>query len=125
MNRKGTVTKDVSFPALYQFKKIYEICLKPECDKHIFKIGKGRPSKDHYSFIDAIDNRKKSSRKFKYLKDVIKVDGYKDLALQSITIPLDASDKLKRVFVLLGLLQCGNDNTNILSEFSALLVDFG
>ena len=57
----GTVKKNISFPArrelmialtkdvsdefdknaLYQFKKIYDICLKPECDKHIFKIGKG------------------------------------------------------------------------------------
>ena len=25
--------------ALYQFKQIYEIILKSECDKHIFRIG--------------------------------------------------------------------------------------
>ena len=51
----GTVNKDISYPttrelmialtkdvgnefdknALYQLKKIYEICLRPECDKHI------------------------------------------------------------------------------------------
>ena len=31
--------------ALYKFKKIYEICLKTKCDKHIFKIEKSRPSK--------------------------------------------------------------------------------
>ena len=62
-----------------------------------------------------------NSRKFKYLIDIIKGDGYKDIALQSIQIPLDASDQLKRVFVLLGLLTYGNDNPNILSELSALL----
>ena len=57
----GTVKKDISYPAtkalmialtkevgdefdknaLYQFKKIYYIFLKPECEKHIFRIGKG------------------------------------------------------------------------------------
>ena len=36
-------------------------------------------------------------------------------------IPFDTSDQLKRVFVLLGSLMCGNDNTDILSKFSALL----
>ena len=36
-------------------------------------------------------------------------------------IPPDASDQLKRVFILLGSLKCGNTNTDILSEFSALL----
>ena len=30
--------------ALYQFNKIYEISLRPECDKHICSIGKRRPS---------------------------------------------------------------------------------
>ena len=78
--------------ALYQFKTIYEICLKHECDKHIFKIGKGRPSKNYYSFLEAIDKKMKNSRQLKYLKDMIKGDSYKDIALQPITIPLDASD---------------------------------
>ena len=36
-------------------------------------------------------------------------------------IPPDANDQLKRVFILLGSLQCGNNNTDILSEFSSLL----
>ena len=48
------LTKDVGDEfdknALYQFKNIYEICLKPKCDKHIIRIGKGRPSKNHYCF---------------------------------------------------------------------------
>ena len=104
------LTKDVGDEfdknALYQFKKIYEICLKLECDKHIFRIGKGRLSKDHYRFLEAIDERMKNSRKFKYLKNVIKGDGYKDIALQPIHIPPDASDQLKRVFILLGSLRC-------------------
>ena len=65
--------------------------------------------------------REWKSRKFKYLKDIIKGDGYKDIALQPIHIPLDASDQFKRIFVLLGSLRCGNDNPDILSEFSALL----
>ena len=63
----------------------------------------------------------KNSKNFKYLTDVIKGLGYKDIALQPITIPLDASDQLKRIFVLLRSLRCGNDNTDILSEFNALL----
>ena len=137
----GTVKNDISSPAtrelmialtkdvgdefdnnaLYQFKKIYEICLKPECDKHIFRIGKGGPSKDHYRFLEAIDERMKNSRKFKYLSNVIKGNGYKNIALQHITIPPDANDQLKRIFILLGSLRCGNDNQDILSEFSALL----
>ena len=50
--------------ALYQFKKIYEINLKPECDKHIFRIGKGRPSKDYYRFLEAIDERMTNSKTF-------------------------------------------------------------
>ena len=36
------LTKDVGDEfdknALYQFKKIYAICLTSECDKHIFRI---------------------------------------------------------------------------------------
>ena len=62
-------------------------------------------------------------RKFnQYLKDTIKIGlGYKDIALKSIIIPPDASDQSNRVFTLLGSLQCGNDNTDILLEFSALI----
>ena len=63
----------------------------------------------------------KNSRKFKYLTDVIKGLRYKDIALQPIMIPPDASDQLKRVFILLGSLTCGNDNTEMLPEFTALL----
>ena len=70
------LTKDVGEEfdknALYQFKEIYDICLKSECDKHIFKIGKGRPSKNHNNFLNAIDEKTKNSRKFKFLTDVIK-----------------------------------------------------
>ena len=57
------LTKDVGDEfdknALYQYKKIYETCLKPECDKHIFKIGKGGPSKNHYSCLEVIEERMK------------------------------------------------------------------
>ena len=115
------VGDDFDKNALYQFKKIYDVCLKPELDKHIFKMGKGRPSKDHYNFIKAIDERLKRSRKFKYLTDVIKKLGYNDIALQPVMIPPDASYQLKRIFVLLGSLKCCNNNENILSEFNALL----
>ena len=62
-----------------------------------------------------------NSRKFKYLTDVIKGEGYKDIALQPLIIPPDASDQMKRVFILLGSLKCRNNNPDILSEFSALL----
>ena len=48
------LTKDVGDEfdktSLYRLKKIYNFCIKPECDKHIFKIGKVRPSNDHYRF---------------------------------------------------------------------------
>ena len=54
--------------ALYQFKKIYEICLKPECDKHIFRIRKGRFSKDHYRFVEVIDERMKTVENLNILK---------------------------------------------------------
>ena len=119
------LTKDVGDEfdknALYQFKKIYDICLKLECDKHIFIIGKGRSSKNHNNFLDAINEIMKNSRKFKYLTEVIKGSGYKDIALQPIMIPPDASDQLKRVFILLGSVKCKNDKSDSLSEFNALL----
>ena len=62
-------------------------------------------------------------RTFKeYLTDrIIYGFGYKDVALQPIMIPPDTSDQMNRVFTLLGSLQCGNNNTDILSEFSWLL----
>ena len=62
-------------------------------------------------------------RKFnEYLKERIKIGlGYKDIALQPIMIPPDCDDQLKRVFILLGSLKCGNNNPDILNEFSALL----
>ena len=63
----------------------------------------------------------KNSRKFKYFTDLIIEEGYKDIALQFLIIPPDASYQLKSVFILLGSLRCENDNLYILSEFSALL----
>ena len=36
-------------------------------------------------------------------------------------IPPNADEQLKRIFVLLGSLKCGNSNENILAEFIALL----
>ena len=36
-------------------------------------------------------------------------------------IPPNADDQLKQICVLLGTLKCGNNNENILAEFSALL----
>ena len=62
-----------------------------------------------------------NSRKFKYLTDKIKGEGYKDIASQPLMISPDASDQFKRVFVLLGSLNCKNNNLDIFSEFSALL----
>ena len=62
----------------------------------------------------------KNIRKSKYFNNIIKGLDYKDIALQPLIIPPDASDHLKRVLILLGLLKCGNNNINI-SEFSALL----
>ena len=64
-----------------------------------------------------------TTRKFKeFLKDRIKIGlGYKDIALQPIVIPPNADEQLKRIFVLLGSLKCGNSNENILAEFTALL----
>ena len=48
------LTKDVGDEfaknSLYRLKKIYNICIKPEFDKHIFKICKVRPSNDYYRF---------------------------------------------------------------------------
>ena len=55
------------------------------------------------------------------LKKVIKGEGYKDIALHPIVIPPNADDQLIRIFVLLGTLKCGNNNENILAEFTALL----
>ena len=115
----GRVTKDISYPAtkeltialtkdvgdefdknaLYQFKKIYEMCLKPECDKHIFRNGKRQTFKGSLLVFRGIDERIKNSRKFKYLETVITGLGYKDIALQPLIIPPDASDQLKRVFI--------------------------
>ena len=119
------MTKDIADEfdknALYQFKKIYTICLKPEFDKDNFRKAKGRPSKNHYNFLEAFDERMKNIRKFKYLTNVIQGLGFKDIALQPILILPVTSDHLKRIFVLLGSLTCGNDNTDILSEFGALL----
>ena len=49
-----TFTKDVvdefDKNALYQFQTIHEIYLKPECDKHNFRIGNRRLLKNHYNF---------------------------------------------------------------------------
>ena len=64
-----------------------------------------------------------TNRKFnEFLKDMIKIRlGNKDIALQPIVIPPNADEQLKRIFVLLGSLKCGNSNENILAVFTALL----
>ena len=69
--KDGRVIKDISFPAtrelmialtkdiggdfdknaLDQYKGIYDVCLKPDLNKHIFKQFKGSPSKNHRNFF--------------------------------------------------------------------------
>ena len=57
-----------------------------------------------------------------YLKKVVKYGkGHKDIALQPIVISPNADDQLKRIFVLLNTLKCGNNIKNILSKFNELL----
>ena len=94
-----------------------------ELDKHIVKIPYGRPSKIHIHFTESIAHKLNTTKKFnEYLKDRIKFGlGYNNIALQPIVIPPNADDQLKRIFVLLGTLKCGNNNENILTEFTALL----
>ena len=122
-----TLTKDVGNDVdknvLEQYRRLIAVCLKQELDKHIFNVQTDRPSNNHKHFRDSIDNKMFNIRKFnEYLKKRIKIGlGYKDIALQPIMITPDCDDQLKRVFILLGSLKCGNDNPNILCEFSALL----
>ena len=103
-----TLTKDVgndiNINVLEQYRRLLGVCLKPELDKHIFKIPTGRPSRNHINFRQSIDDKILNLRKFKeYLKDRIKYGfGYKDIALKPIMIPPDASDQMNRVFTLLG-----------------------
>ena len=63
-----------------------------------------------------------SNRKFdEFFKNRIKIGlGYKDIVQQVIVIPPNADEQLKRIFVLLGSLKCGNSNKNLLAEFTAL-----
>ena len=89
--------------------------------KNIFQDRKRETIKAPLQFVEAIYKRMKNSRKFKYLNDLIKGFIYKEIALRFITIPLDASDQVKRVFLLLGLLMFANINIYILSEFNSLL----
>ena len=88
-----------------------------------FKVQTGKPSKNHIKFKESIDDKMFNIRKFnEYLKDKIKVGlGYKNIALKSITISPDCDYPLKRMIVLFISLKCVNNNTGILSEFSALL----
>ena len=114
-----TLTKDVGndidINVLEQDRRLISVCLKPELDKHIFKVQTGRPSKNHIKFRESINEKMFNIRKFnEYLKDRIKIGlGYKDIALKPIMIPPHANDQMNRVFTLLGSLQCGNDNTYI------------
>ena len=68
--------------------------MKPELDKHIFKVQTGRPSNNHIKFRESIDDKMFNIRKFnEYLKDRIKIGlGYKDIALQPITFPPDCDN---------------------------------
>ena len=122
-----TLTNDVGnnidINVLEQYGRLISFCVKQELDKHIFKVQPGRPSKNHIKFREFIDDKIVNIRKFnEYLNDIIKIGlNYKDIALNYIMIPFDTSDQMSRVFTLLGSLQCGNDNTYILPEFTALL----
>ena len=117
------VGNDIDINVLKQYRRLIGGCLKPELDKHIFKY----QLVDHLEIILILDNRLMIEclilKKVKeYLKDRIKYCfGYKDIAFQPIMIPPDASDQIRRVFILLGSLKCGNYNTDILPEFSPLL----
>ena len=105
------LTKDVGIDfdknALEQYRLILGVCLKPELDTHIFKIPIGRPSNNHIDFINSIEEKLKTSRKFdEFLKNRIKIGlGYKDIAFQPIVIPPNADEQYKRIFILLGSLK--------------------
>ena len=53
------------------------------------------------------------------LKKVIKGEGYQNIDLHPIVIPPNADNQQKQIFLLLGTLKCGNNNENILAEFTA------
>ena len=99
-----TLTKNVGsnidINILKQYRRLYAVFENPELDKHIFKLS-GRPSNNHIKFRESIDDKMFNTRKFnKFLKNRTNIGfGYKNIALQFITIPPIANDQLKRVFV--------------------------
>ena len=68
------LTKDIGINfdknALEQYRIIIGVCLKPELDEHILKIPKGRPSNNHINFINSIEEKLNTTRKFNELLKV-------------------------------------------------------
>ena len=115
------VGNDININIFEQLRRLMNVCLKTELDKHIFKVLTGRPSKNHIKFRESIDDKMFNIRKFnEYLKDRIRIGlSYKYIAFKPIMMPPDASDHMISLVTLLVFLQCGNNNTDILPEFSS------
>ena len=90
----NNVGNEIDINILEQYRRLFAVCLKPDLDKHIYKVTTGRLSKIHIKFKESIDDKMFNIRKFnEYRKDRIKIRlGYKDIALQPITIPPNCDD---------------------------------
>ena len=58
------VGNDIDINILEQYRRLISVCLKPELDKHIFKVQTNRPSQNHIKFRESIDDKMFNIRKF-------------------------------------------------------------
>ncbi len=117
---KDTISTDLN--ANSQYMRILKLCLGVELRLLVYERGRGRPSNAERDLI----NEFKKVRKFNELIMESKVFkqgyGYKDLAKsETIIVPPDSNQQLKRIMINLGSLNAGNNNPVILKENSALL----
>jgi len=112
-----------------QYKKLLKFCIGEELDE-IYQ-----PSRNWKCSVKERQNIMKileeNSYKFReYIKPQILIKGkqwgmglksYRDRAKDPIVLPSNSNDKLRRLFVLIGSANAGNNSNEILKEASALL----
>ena len=120
-----TRDKDVdSTSSITNYKKLIKKAIGPELrDRFICKPGKKteletavtKKFMGNFKYTDYILDWIKGSKTGKGLPS------YKELSSNPIILPHDPNDQLKRIFILIGSLKAGNNDSGILKELSALL----
>ena len=112
-----------SLSSMNTYKKIIKKCMGKELLEFLSKRGvKTTEEREMYELF--MGNLKYTSYILNWIRESKTgrgLESYRELSTQPIILPNNPNDQLKRVFILLGSLKAGNNDSSILKELSAIL----